>query len=187
MASPASTLAVQSTGDVSDGLFSQLTKSTGKNPIDSGLIRLITPTRGDPFMKKSAVLGQCKEQSFYNYAAGFPKPTDNWIEFDLRNLRVQVSAYSIPGSDRYVMQSWNLIGSNDHKTWTLIDLVRDAKITKDGNWRTFLCTRNSGPFRYVRYVQHANSERDEKCQYFIQISGMEFFGSVVEANQKVMQ
>jgi hypothetical protein len=178
-----STIAVQYFGDLPDGLFTQLTKCAGTNPIDSGLIRLNIPTRCDPFMKKSAILGHYKEQSFYNYAAGFPKSTDNWVEFDFRSHRVKLSAYSIRSGDRYVMQSWNLIGSNDHKTWTLIDLVRDAKITKDGNSRTFVCKRNSGPFRYIRYVQHANTERDEKCQYFIQISGMEFFGSYGEGNE----
>jgi hypothetical protein len=178
-----STFFVQYTGDVSDGVFNRLTQRNGRNPIDSGLIHLNIPTQCDPFMKKSAILGQYKEQSFYNYAVTFPKQNDNWVEFDFRNLRIQLSAYSIRGNDRYLMQSWNMIGSNDRKTWALIDLVRDAKITKDGNWRTFICMRNPGSFRYIRYVQYANSERDEKCQYFIQISGMEFFGSVVEIDQ----
>jgi hypothetical protein len=183
MTNTTSKLVAQYTGDASDGLLTQLTQSHGMNPIDSGLIRLNMPTQRDPFMRKSAILGQWKEQSFYNYAMTFPKSNDNWVKFDFRNLWIQLSAYSIRGNDQYIMQSWNIIGSNDHKTWTLIDLVRDAKITKDGHWRTFVCTRNAGPFRYIRYVQHANSERDEKCQYFIQISGLEFFGSLVESNQ----
>jgi hypothetical protein len=108
MTNTASTFIVQCTGDVSDGLLTQLTQSKGINLIDSGLIRLNMPTQCDPLMKKSAILGQWKEQSFYNYAMTFPKSSDNWVGFDFRNLRIQLSAYSIRGNDRYIMQDMDV-------------------------------------------------------------------------------
>jgi hypothetical protein len=131
-------------------------------------------------MRKSAILGQHKRQSFYNYAAGFPKCRENWIEFDFRNLRVQVSGYSISTCDRYVMKSWDVIGSNDRKTWVVIDSVRNAIMRKEEDGCVFLCGRPTLPFRYVRYVQHGNWERDKNCRYFIQIAKMEFFGALGE-------
>jgi hypothetical protein len=174
-----SSITAQYTGDPSDGLFTQLTRANGTNPVDSGLIAVKGPTRFDPFMMKSAILGHHKQQSFYNYATTFPKYNQNWVEFDFFTNRIMLTAYAIRACDRYVMQSWNIIGSNDHKTWALIDLVRDANVTKDKQWRVFTCSKKPKSFRYIRYVQHANSERDEKCQYFIQIAAIEFFGTVI--------
>jgi hypothetical protein len=174
-----SSITVQYTGDPSLGLFSHLTHANGTNPIDAGLVTIKAPIQFDPFMMKSAILGNHKHQSFYNYAMTFPKQNQNWVEFDFSINRIKLTAYAIRGCDRYIMQSWNIIGSNDHKTWTLVDLVRDANMTKDKQWRIFNCTKTSRCFKYIRYVQHANSERDEKCQYFIQISGIEFFGTLI--------
>jgi hypothetical protein len=174
-----SSITVQYSDDPSQGLFTYLTRANGTNPIDAGIVAIKAPTQFDPFMMKSAILGQHKQQSFYNYATTFPKQNQNWVEFDFSFNRIELTAYAIRACDRYVMQSWNIIGSNDHKTWTLIDLVRNANITKDKQWRVFTCTKEVQSFRYIRYVQLANSERDEKSQYFIQISGIEFFGTLI--------
>jgi hypothetical protein len=160
-----------------------LPKPTEKNPIDSGLIKLNTPMLQDPFMNKSAILGQHKEQSFYNYSAGFPKSGQNWVEFDFRSQRVLLSAYLIRASNRYIMKSWDIVGSNDRTKWELIHSVRDADMTKEKHEQVFRCQTQKGPFQYVRYVQLANCERDQKCQYFIQISAIEFFASLVPALQ----
>jgi hypothetical protein len=89
----------KNTGDVSDGLLTQMTQSKGINPIDSGFIRLNMPTQCAPFINKSAIIGQWNEQTFYNYVMTFPKSNDNWAGFDFRNLRIQSSADSICGHD----------------------------------------------------------------------------------------
>jgi hypothetical protein len=175
-----STINVEYESNISEGLFATMTQCDGTNPLDSGIVRINVPTRNDPFMKKSAIMGREKEQNFYNYAMTFPKVRQNWVEFDFCNRRVQLTAYSIRGGDRYVMKSWDIIGSNDHKIWTLINLVRNADSGNMKEGRTFVCPRNTAPFRYIRYVQHANGERDDNCQYFIQIAAMEFFGSLTE-------
>jgi hypothetical protein len=145
-------LHVQCNGDESDGLFARLTKTNRKNPIDSGLVKLNTPMRQDPFMNKSAILGQHKEQSFYNYSAGFPKFDQNWVEFDFMSQRVLLSAYSIRASNRYIMKSWDIVGSNDRTKWELIHSVRDADMTKEKREQVFCCQKQKDSFRYIRYV-----------------------------------
>jgi hypothetical protein len=174
-------ISIPYTGHSSDGIFAWMTQHQGKNPLDLGIVDFNIPVRPDPFMRKSAILGQHKKQSFYNYAAGFPKCRENWVEFDFRNLRVQISAYLISTCDRYVMKSWDIIGSNDHQTWVVIDSVRNATLMKNADDCIFLCRRLTLPFRYIRYVQHGNWERDEKCRYFIQVGKMDFFGIVGDA------
>jgi hypothetical protein len=150
-----------------------------KNSIDSGLVKLKTPIQWDSFMNRSAIFGQHKEQGFYNYFACFPKSGQNLVKFDFRSQPVLLSTYSTRVNSRDVKKSWDVIGSSDRTMWELIDAIRDADITKEKREQVFRYQMQKGLFRYVRYIQLVNCERDQKCQDFIQISSIEFFTSRV--------
>jgi hypothetical protein len=160
-----------------DGIFAWFCKEHHKNAIDAGFVNLLSADQSDPFMKKSLILEPNISGAYYNYSGGFPTAKDNWLEFDFGTRRIGVTAYTIRCCDRYIMKRWDILGSDDHVNWSMIHAVKsDELVQAKDRTSVFLCDRRHQPFRFVRYIQHENWERDDRLKFFVQIAAIELFG-----------
>ena len=165
------------------GIFYHMTKENNKNPVDSGLISIKVPTQIDPFNNPKNIFDVSPKginNCLYNYFCGFPKANQNWFSIDFgKNKRVSITGYTIRNSDRYLAKSWEILGSNDQKEWFPIHSVINAnenKKQKTEFW--FSCSSPSQLFRYVKFAQNSNYDRNPDCRFIIQLSVFELFGTV---------
>ncbi|OHT01889.1 hypothetical protein TRFO_31241 [Tritrichomonas foetus] len=164
------------------GIFTHMTKSLSKNPIQSGFVKVTMPTVTDPFHNLNSIfdysvngLNQC----IYNYFCGFPTSSQNWIQFDFGSNKVAVSGYTLRNSNRYLTKSWKIIGSNDLENWNDIHEVKEYRNSDKPNINMhFSCERLSESYRFIRFVQNENHDRNPRCKYIIQIAALELFGRV---------
>lgn len=164
------------------GIFQKMaTEASGKNPVETGRVRINMPTIRDPLMNPSALVDfeDKTKLDFYNYAIGAPTRNQNWFEFDFLDRRVSVSGCAITASNRYIPIDWYLLGSTDAREWYAIELVDENGTGLAKNQTLFMpAVTQNNIFRYIRFVQQTNNDMDQDCWYFIQLRSFELFGTV---------
>jgi hypothetical protein len=164
-----------------EGILAHLTKQAHRNPAEAGILKINAPAQIDPYMRKASILEPKNKGSFYNYSSGFPSAKENWIEFDFLDHKVEITAYSVKCCDRYILKEWDILGSNDGRSWSTIHTVRRGAGNIRNSTQVFRCAQRSHPFRFIRYVQRSNFELDPRVNYFVQIAAMEFFGKLIKS------
>lgn len=123
---------------------------------------------------------------FDNYCEFNPvrSQSEGWIEFDFCKQKVCLSSYTIrsndgdPNSDLHP-KSWRIVGSNNKKSWDVIDNRRNnAALNGSNRQHRFECTgNNKNYYRYIRYVQEDAWINDSR-KYNICLTCFELFGSI---------
>ena len=142
-------------------------------------------TRGDIEISASSSDFGALSNLFENNGTffGTKNDKDSWIQFDFKNRRISLSAYSIRGLGGvkfHTIRSWKLVGSNDKKEWTEIDTEWDIDAL-NGKYHaaTFPVRPQSQPFRYFRIMQ-AGPNWAGSQYYNLAFSQIDFFGDIIE-------
>lgn len=126
---------------------------------------------------------------FVNYKERDAKEGESWIEFDFCKQKVELKSYTIRsddwGPDSHHPMSWRFVGSNDHENWVEIDKRKNSSELK-GNYKQsrFICNCNNNNFyRFIRYIQDDNWCLNSRRYHNIDLTCIEFFGSISSSNQ----
>lgn len=170
-----------------NGIFQHFWDKEEENPATNGTVYLNCNGSADPDHPIQLLLeyeGQAFKDFFYNYYVSKPLDDQNYIEFDFTTRKVELSSYSIQSnsgdSSKYCHpKSWEVIGSNDRVTWTLVDKrVDNSVLNKRYGKCKFICPQKSDAFRYFRYVQ--TDSHFPESEFHINLTAIEFFGSIIE-------
>ena len=169
----------QPNGDGSlSGLFSFLAQHSPNNIVRDCKITMYAETNTQFLPDLVELTGPRKNKHYKNEPVqGLTQP---FILFDLHEMRIEVSAYTIiscyctePGCEP---KTWEIHGSNDNINWVLIDRVSDSSaLVGRYKKKTFYVTQQSIPaVRYIKYIQIENFFKNT----IIHLSGFELFGKV---------
>lgn len=157
-----------------DGIFAALLKSSGKNPVEAGLVKVIPSDNVCCNPVANIVTGNWKQHWFSFH----PNP---FLVFDFSPQKVSVVGYwlrTYSGGEGYAhMKSWVLEGSADGGEFEVIDRVEGcADLNRCDASRVFELSRETRPYDKIRIrmtgPSHAGSD-------FMVVRGIEFFGKVL--------
>lgn len=98
-----------------------------------------------------------------------------WIDFDFKNMRVEVSNYTIiiKSNPFNKIENWRIEISDDKSNWTVIDNhSSDSALIGANIVRTFSVTNS----RFARYIRFYTRQNVPGRDYVISMSSMEFYG-----------
>lgn len=156
-------------GDAFSGIFTHLHKLLGKNPADTGIVKVI-PSDTVCSNFTNVILPGWKQHWFSFH----PNP---FITFDFLDHTVSLTGYSLKTYSGDAgcghMKSWVLEGSNDGTAFTTIDEQTDTdSLNASCAHATF--TLEAPPYRFIRLrligKTHAGSD-------FLVLRNIELFGS----------
>ena len=107
-----------------------------------------------------------------------------WIAAIFKDKKLTMSGYSIKTgcceSDWCccIIYSWSVLGSNDNKTWTKLHSVKKNKELNYCDERSYRVDKK-GSFSMFKIIQ---DEPEPGCWYCMDISKIEFYGSLRESN-----
>jgi hypothetical protein len=115
-----------------------------------------------------------------NYWHSLDSP-NSWIQFDFKTRKVSLTHYSLKssGNSLQFLQQWEIRGSNDAKTWDLLDSRSTHEL--DGTYitKTFACSVESSTRRPYRYLRLTQTGKNGSGQNYLVLSRIEFFGSLI--------
>ncbi|KAK8839282.1 hypothetical protein M9Y10_032214 [Tritrichomonas musculus] len=164
-------------GQELNGIFRYLKQKTGQNIHDNGTISISTNTFHSRHHPKNLVdldTNNC-------YWTGNTS-INAWVCFDFKNMKVEISSYSINSDNRNPggsqIKNWVLEVSNDEKNWTEID----EHSNYDGlNGNNIIKTFNVKPNNFSRFVRiRQTGDYYGYPNVFLVIKSIEFYGKLSE-------
>lgn len=107
---------------------------------------------------------------------------NSWIEFDMKNMSVSVTNYSlrsgIPFSGTFpdTFTQWAIEGSNNERVWELIDSRNTHDLAEPRMTATYEVQHKGKFYRYIR--MHHTGENLRQGHHFLEISNIELFGTI---------
>jgi len=157
-------------GNPFSGIFAQMAETSLGNPHTKGVIEITSSSR------ERGNAWQIIDMNWNGWF--FTKNVPNsWIMFDMKQLMVSISWYSLMSDGNGVshLKSWTIEGSNDTQTWNTIDEKNNIQETNTNFHKcSFIC--NKSPFyRYIRLRSHAPNHSGN---HYLGIARMELFGRI---------
>ena len=163
------------------GIIYDLTKDCGENVVDAGLIS-ITANRFTSNGQSQVASYDAKDLKYiFEYESNKGYYDDNldpsWIVFDFKERKISVSKYTIKFGyeTRNYVQKWQLQGSNDNDSWTIID-NRESETKKHSNFEIEQYTSNNDQTTQFRYIRLYVKTRCWSEYNVIALTSIEFFG-----------
>jgi hypothetical protein len=158
-----------------DGIISHLTRECGGNVHTCGLVSITASGNHS---------NQCHQVVDYNWGQYWisSEVQNSWIQFDFKNRQISMTNYTIR-SDRntaHHLMQWSVAGSNDEKSWTILDQRNTQDLNGANIVKSFACESvhsSTSSFRFVRLTQTGPSSHNYN---YLQLSNLEFFGRIVE-------
>ncbi|OHS98836.1 hypothetical protein TRFO_01916 [Tritrichomonas foetus] len=158
-----------------EGIISELTKQTGRNVYESGLVD-ITGNRNEYYGSFSSLVNYSDERITY-----LSKDEKNsYLCFDFKNHQISLSHYSIKiSSGRYHLRSWKIEGSNDGYYWKELDShSNDQTLYLECQIHTFeIKHRNQQNSRY-RFIRLTQTGLSSYGNNQFALTHIEFFGEL---------
>ena len=129
---------------------------------------------------------------YYNDGHNYKSPKESWIEFDFKEKQINLTSYTIrsngssPNSHAHP-KTWTISGSKDGRDWTIID-KQDNNPVLNGEYKQHrfeIQNNNNEYYRYIRYHQDDSWDKNKDFQYAVNISCIEFFGSIITSSNKL--
>lgn len=171
------TVEYQNRNDQLRGIIDKLTSKYG-NVIEKGFVKVLVPCNNQM---------ACDLLNYTNHLNQHWKnesnPDENWIIFDFKRYKINLTAYTIRGcycSDFQCRpKAWTISGSNDKETWTNLSEIKNCtQINKPYGMMTFDVPNSKKSYRYIRYTQLENNAK--KLPYIVHLSAFEFFGTITK-------
>jgi hypothetical protein len=170
-----------------DGIIAFMTKKTGRNLHDAGIVLVTSspPVRPDERVAAKNVLDLLKDTVFCSVhkkaSEDIAKEPNNWICYDFQDLQIIPTHYTIRscfgGVNGFNLKNWVVETSVDSKKWDEADRRDDnTKLNGFNITRTFKVTgRHQG--RYIRLV---NIGRNHNGNDALSLSSFEIFGFLID-------
>lgn len=160
-----------------NGIIRHLLNETNNN-IEKELDITSSSVNGDSRKPKFSI-------SFDDQSKFFQSQSENngWLRFDFKNHRVIPTHYTIRSynySPHYLM-TWNLEGSNDNTTWTLIDSQTNCQHLI-GKLKTHTFSINEDKqkeYQYIR-IRITGSSQTGHNYYYLTLNSFEIYGSFLK-------
>ena len=127
---------------------------------------------------------------YYNYAnLTDANESEGWIEFDFCERKVNLSSYTIRTNSDHENwnhpKTWRIVGSNDKDHWVTLDHQTNNSVLRGKCLQhRFQCeNKNKNYYRYIKYIQEDNWNRNTQQKYDIYLTCIEFFGSISSPNK----
>jgi hypothetical protein len=163
------------------GIFAKLREEGHGNPLEAGLVLITSPTECHEEYPLTVLLEYTDrlDKCFWNFAKYEPTPDDAWLQFDFRDRRIALTAYTIRSGGSSHPKSWSISGSGDGEGWVTLHEVADC-CDLDGprKTKTFRVDASGQAFRYLRYAQAENDSRRPERKWRINIKAIEFFSTL---------
>ena len=164
-------------GSLYEGIISVLTRELGGNLHDIGAVTVSSKDLyGSGYLPKF-VLDLTNVSSCYE-SADRPYP---WFRLDFGDRRVKVKHYWVRtyGNGPGHLKTWQLEGSTDGDTWSVIDHVRRANEMNSDNAVKQRDVENvfDEPFRFIRFSLVG---KNHGGYWILNCSGLELFGTLYE-------
>lgn len=167
------------------GIFSHLWRIAEGNPVQRKVINIEGESYSSNY-QASDIIDQGKRNKINWDMLVTNAPTD-YLVFDFKSKRISLTGYSIKsdecvGIGQSIVLALNVEGSNDKKSWTLID-KRTSKEFNASLEKQFSCKR-SQLFRYIRIMMIGEWPYLVRSQLHViskplfTIYGIEFFGTL---------
>lgn len=163
--------------DALDGIISYLTRVSGGNVHDKGVVSVTASSVEGTRVPKN--VADLLADTHFNSR----DQPNGWICYEFKERHVTPTSYSIrsywnsngPGGCH--LKSWVLEGSKDGESWTVLDQRENNSELNDKNvTRNFTISSNLGEcFRFIRLRQTGKSHEGKN---YIMISSFELFGSL---------
>ena len=113
------------------------------------------------------------KKNIENYYA-YNTPDHNNVYYNFVNRKINITGYTIRVpqiiNEYHMPKTWMIIGSNDEKEWTLIDMKENNnEINNENRCVYFECTNTVEFFKYIRF---------KKVGLPVFLSAIEFFGYI---------
>lgn len=158
-----------------EGIFWSLRKTCAdKNPHKEGLVTVTSSGDHDRERPCYRVLDR-------NWGHWPSKNEPNsWIQFDFMNKSVCLECYAMKSDAcvdmKYHLHSWILLGSNDTKSWQILDAQMNTD-TLLGAYKVGVYHRNAKHDEFFRYFKIvATGPAYGLCDYNFRLAEVEFFG-----------
>jgi hypothetical protein len=152
-----------------DGIISYLTKKHGGNVHAKGIVTITS---------SSVVRLHCAPQNAADLTSDSAFVSKNepgsWICWDFGETRVRPANYTIRA---FYLKSWDLEGSLDGSSWTVIDRRSDTQDFKGGWVTASFPVSNQVECRFIRLTQTAERHRGNN---YLGVRAVEFFGAFFE-------
>lgn len=161
-------------GDDFNGIIKYLTEKTGGNIHNNGTIQTTA----------SSCQNGCEPKNLldFNYNAYYQAGQFNndWIMFDFKNRKVNLTNYSIKSNSTSKngsnLKSWAIEISEDGKTWTKIDEQKNCEAI---NGSRLTGTFEVKPNKFSRYIRLLQTDKNWSGNYFW-FYYIEFYGYLLE-------
>jgi hypothetical protein len=162
-----------------DGLLAALGRQVGGNPVTKG--EIVATASGSLDESRLGPHNAAEPQADTNFVS--QNSPQSWLQYDFKNRKVQVSAYSIrsrfdgfTGSNN--LKDWSVRVSGDGKVWTEIDSQTDnEKLNGKNAVAVFQVKGEVGLARFVRLQQTGPAHSGKN---FLALSGFELFGVLTD-------
>ena len=163
-----------------------MTELTGGNIADNGTIDISSSSINKQFYPKYAV--DLNDKSHYFQSED---QQGGWIKFDFKDRKIRPTHYSIRtrhdwGKSGSHLKNWSIEGSNTNKSndWKVLDSRTDISSLDDSNAiSTFDISTKLEPDESYRYLRLRITGVNTDNKYFIFLSALEFFGSLIEIDK----
>lgn len=165
------------------GILWHLGGGNSKNVIDNKTVDITSSTHLNNSCHEGFNAVEYEGKSSDNYFHSEVEDRDAWLCIDFKERKVNPSHYSLKsyaGKNWFNIQNWNVEGSNDGKSWSILDERRNERSLDDRNAEnTFEVKKSSNFYRYIR-IRQTGPNTYPGTDYRLIIRSIEFFGTIQE-------
>jgi hypothetical protein len=160
-----------------EGIINHLTKKCGGNVHEKGIVNITSS--GDERNK-------CWEVANYGWNDSWCSRNDpySWICFDFKDKCVSLQSYTLNSGCEWgwpFSMEWQIEGSNDGKTWRILDTGSTEDLCEDAGFATCECSEAASKefFRFIRVRRIWESiPHPRGISYSLELANVEFFGKL---------
>ena len=168
------------------GIFFNWWKVHKNNPVDGGLVKIITPEEPEEkFSKKNLLEYEPSKLDSCYYLKITDTKADNSFYFDFGDKKVSLIGFCIRtnsfGETIAHPSSFTIEGSDDENKWETIEEYKDFQVTElNGSRRhkVFIFDKQTKMFQFIRYTQHDTFYRYTDSDRIISLSAFELYGDL---------
>ena len=157
-----------------NGIFNYLTKKYGDNPHLENIIEVTASS--SEYNSPYEILNYNWEDYWYS-----KNISNSYILFDFQKLKIRPCNYTLKthnsGSGYSHIKNWILEGSNDLINWNILDQkLNNFDLNKKNSIFTFECKS----LEYYKYIKLKQVGKNHHGGDYLCLSGIEFFGGIIE-------
>ncbi|KAK8888408.1 hypothetical protein M9Y10_039478 [Tritrichomonas musculus] len=162
------------------GIIHHLQEQYKGNVHDKGVVEI---TSSSVYVESCSPKNAANFESYLYFASN--NEENAWICYDFKDRKVKPSHYSLRsrrdcGVDGNHLKKWCIEGSNDQKIWKTLDIRKKEQSLNNANASNTFDIQGLGDDDYFRYLRLQQIGRNTGSNFHLNVSALEYFGSVIE-------